>query len=61
MAEKRTALHDIHLRSAVRMVKGGGDYMFPVSYVSPIEEHKNTRTNVGMPVSYTHLTLPTKA
>ncbi len=48
MAEKRTALHDIHLRSAVRMVKGGGDYMFPVSYTSPIEEHKNTRTNVGM-------------
>ncbi|MEM8862988.1 MAG: aminomethyl transferase family protein, partial [Chloroflexota bacterium] len=48
MAEKRTALHDIHLRSAVRMVKGGGDYMFPISYVSPIEEHKNTRTNVGM-------------
>jgi aminomethyltransferase len=30
------------------MVKGGGDYLYPVSYTSPMEEHKNTRTNVGM-------------
>jgi aminomethyltransferase len=30
------------------MIKGGGDFMFPLSYVSPIEEHVNTRTNVGM-------------
>jgi hypothetical protein len=25
------------------MVKGGGDYMFPLSYTSPVEEHLNTR------------------
>lgn len=30
------------------MVKGGGDYMFPVSYTSPVEEHLNTRENVGV-------------
>jgi aminomethyltransferase len=30
------------------MVKGGGDYMFPLSYTSPVEEHVNTRTNVGI-------------
>jgi aminomethyltransferase len=30
------------------MVKGGGDYMYPLSYTSPVEEHLNTRTNVGM-------------
>jgi aminomethyltransferase len=30
------------------MVRGGGDYLFPLSYTSPVEEHVNTRTNVGM-------------
>jgi len=30
------------------MVKGGGDYMFPLNYTSHVEEHTNTRTNVGM-------------
>jgi aminomethyltransferase len=30
------------------MVKGGGDFFFPLSYTSPIEEHLNTRANVGM-------------
>lgn len=48
MPERRTPLYDIHLRTASKMVKGGGDYMYPVSYTSPVEEHKNTRTNVGM-------------
>ncbi len=47
MPERRTPLYDIHARAA-QMVKGGGDYMFPVSYTSPAEEHVNTRTNVGM-------------
>src|SRR5919202_3969764 len=47
MPERRTPLYDIHARSA-QMVRGGGDYMFPLSYTSPIEEHINTRTNVGM-------------
>src|SRR5437660_8480979 len=30
------------------MVKGGGEFMFPVSYTSPVEEHLNVRRNVGM-------------
>jgi aminomethyltransferase len=47
MPERRTPLYDIHARSA-QMIKGGGDYMFPSSYTSPVEEHTNTRTNVGM-------------
>jgi aminomethyltransferase len=30
------------------MVKAGGDFMLPVSYTSPVEEHLNVRKNVGM-------------
>ncbi|MBI3943317.1 MAG: glycine cleavage system aminomethyltransferase GcvT [Chloroflexi bacterium] len=48
MPERRTPLYDIHLRTASEMVKGGGDFMFPLSYTSSVEEHHNTRTNVGM-------------
>ncbi len=48
MTERRTPLYEIHLRTASQMVKGGGDYMFPLSYTSHVEEHTNTRTNVGM-------------
>jgi aminomethyltransferase len=48
MPERRTPLYDNHVRQGARMVKGGGDFMFPLSYTSPIEEHINTRTNVGM-------------
>jgi aminomethyltransferase len=48
MPERRTPLYENHLRLGAQMVKGGGDYMFPLSYTSPIEEHANTRTNVGM-------------
>jgi aminomethyltransferase len=48
MAERRTPLYDIHLRTAARMVKGGGDYLFPWAYTSPAEEHLNVRQNVGM-------------
>jgi len=48
MPELRTPLYDIHLRSASKMVKGGGDFMFPLSYTSPQEEHLNTRTNLGL-------------
>jgi aminomethyltransferase len=48
MSERRTPLYEIHLRTASKMVKGGGDYMFPLSYTSPVEEHINTRTNIGM-------------
>ncbi|MGB7875911.1 MAG: glycine cleavage system aminomethyltransferase GcvT [Anaerolineales bacterium] len=48
MSERRTPLYEIHLRTASKMVKGGGDYMFPLSYTSPLEEHINTRTNIGI-------------
>jgi aminomethyltransferase len=48
MSERRTPLYEIHLRTASKMVKGGGDYMFPLSYISPLEEHINTRTNIGI-------------
>ena len=48
MAERRSPLYDYHLRHAGRLVKGGGEYMFPVSYTSPQDEHSNVRTNVGM-------------
>jgi len=48
MPERRTPLYDIHLRTAARMIQGGGDYMYPLCYTSPIEEHNNTRANVGM-------------
>ena len=48
MPERRSPLYEIHVRSAVRMVKGGGDYLFPLAYTSPAEEHLNVRKNVGM-------------
>ena len=48
MTERRTPLYDIHRRTASKMVKGGGDYLYPLSYVSHREEHLNTRSNVGM-------------
>jgi len=48
MPERRTPLYDLHLRMGAQMVKGGGDFMYPLSYTSPVEEHINTRTNVGL-------------
>ena len=48
MPERRTPLFDIHVRMGAQMVRGGGDFMFPLSYTSPIEEHTNTRTRLGM-------------
>lgn len=48
MAERRTPLYDVHVRAGAQMVKGGGDYLFPLSYASPVEEHRNTRRNVGI-------------
>lgn len=48
MAERRTPIYDYHLSHAGKMVKGGGDYMFPITYTSPVEEHENVRTNVGL-------------
>lgn len=46
--EKRTPLYDFHLRAARDLVKGGGDYMFPTSYTSPVEEHLSVRRHAGM-------------
>ena len=48
MTERRSPFYDYHLRNAGQLVKGGGDYMFPVAYTSGENEHVNTRTNVGM-------------
>ncbi len=48
MTERRTPLYDFHFRAARNVVKGGGDFMFPTSYTSPVEEHLNVRRNVGM-------------
>ena len=48
MTERRTPLYDLHLRSARDVVKGGGDFVFPTSYASPVEEHLNVRRHVGM-------------
>lgn len=46
--ERRTPLYDIHRRTGGQLVRGGGDYMLPLTYTSATEEHTNTRTNVGM-------------
>ena len=48
MTERRTPLYDFHFRSARNVVKGGGGFMFPTSYASPVEEHLNVRRNVGV-------------
>ncbi|MEI7469778.1 MAG: aminomethyl transferase family protein, partial [Chloroflexota bacterium] len=47
MAERRTPLYDYHVKHA-EVVKGGGEYLFPLSYTNPAEEHLNTRNNVGI-------------
>lgn len=46
--ERRTPFYDYHLRNANRLIKGGGDFMFPEVFTSNVEEHLNTRANVGM-------------
>ena len=48
MPERRTPLYDLHVRLGATMVKGGGDFMFPLAYTSPVEEHLNVRSNLGM-------------
>ena len=48
MPERRLPLHDIHRLSASEMVKGGGDFLFPLNYTNPTDEHLNTRNNVGL-------------
>jgi len=48
MGERRTPLYDFHLRAGRGMVRGGGGYLFPSSYTSPVEEHLNVRRNVGL-------------
>lgn len=46
--ERRTPFYDYHLRNAARLIKGGGDFLFPEVYTSNVEEHLNTRSNVGL-------------
>ena len=46
--ERRTPFYDYHLRNSAQLVKNGGDFMFPLQYTSAVEEHLNTRLNVGM-------------
>ncbi len=48
MPERRTPFYEFHRRAARNLVKGGGDFMFPTSYASSLEEHLNVRRNVGM-------------
>jgi aminomethyltransferase len=48
MAERRSPFYDYHLRHAGQLIKGGGDYLFPDAYTSAMDEHVNTRTNVGL-------------
>lgn len=48
MPERRTPLYDYHLRNANQLVKGGGEFMYPLAYTAPVEEHLNVRTNMGM-------------
>lgn len=48
MPERRSPLYEQHIRLGAQMVRGGGDFMFPLCYSTPAEEHVNTRTNVGM-------------
>jgi aminomethyltransferase len=48
MPERRTPFYDFHSRSARNLIKGGGEFMFPTSYTSPVEEHLNVRRNLGM-------------
>ncbi|MCA1553503.1 MAG: aminomethyltransferase family protein, partial [Chloroflexi bacterium] len=46
--ERRTPFYEQHMRLGAQMVKGGGDYMFPLVYTTNADEHVNTRTNVGV-------------
>ena len=36
MPQRRSPLYENHLRLGAQMVPGGGDYLFPLSYASPI-------------------------
>lgn len=47
MPERRTPLYDYHVRHA-EMVRGGGEFLFPFAFTTPVEEHLNTRQNAGM-------------
>ena len=34
MPDRRTPLYDVHVRAGARMIKGGGDFMFPAVYTN---------------------------
>lgn len=46
--ERHTPFYDIHVNLGAKMIKGGGDFMFPLCYTDAKEEHINARTHVGM-------------
>jgi aminomethyltransferase len=48
MPERRTPFYDFHRRSARDLVVGGGEFVFPSCYTSPVEEHLGVRRRVGM-------------
>ena len=71
----RTALYDAHVERGGNIVDFHG-FELPIWYTSMMDEHLNTREHAGLfdvshmgffrfsgenAVSYTHLTLPTKA
>jgi len=49
MPERRTPLYDSHVRMARCAWSRGRGFYVPLSYTSPVEEHINTRTYLGMP------------
>jgi aminomethyltransferase len=48
MPERRSPFHGNHIGLGAKMIKGGGDFMFPISYASPKEEHHHVRNTLGM-------------
>jgi aminomethyltransferase len=48
MPERRSPLYDYHLRHAAQLVRGGGDYLVPLCYTAPTEEHLAVRRDLGM-------------
>jgi aminomethyltransferase len=48
MSERRTPFHGNHIGLGAKMIKGGGEFMFPISYITPKEEHLHVRQKLGM-------------
>jgi aminomethyltransferase len=48
MSERRSPFHGNHIGLGAKMIKGGGDFMFPLSYLPPKDEHQHVRNILGM-------------